>query len=159
VEDKSARFRAIKRIIITHKIDSQDALLRYLEEEGFAVTQATLSRDLRYLRIVKVSDGYEGYYYTFLETETGKVSDKKLVQDFLRGFLSIAFSGNLGLIKTLPGHAQSVAAAIDNLAIEEILGTLAGEDTILLIPKDGMDRYAMLHALESKIPGMKEEHI
>jgi transcriptional regulator of arginine metabolism len=157
VEDKSARFRAIKRIISTHKIDSQDALLHYLEEDGFAVTQATLSRDLRHLRVVKVSDGSEGYYYTFLET--GKSSDQTLIQDFLRGFLSIAFSGNFGLIKTLPGHAQSVAAAIDNLGIEEILGTLAGDDTILLVPRDGVERYAMLHALETKIPGLKEEHI
>jgi transcriptional regulator of arginine metabolism len=123
------------------------------------VTQATLSRDLRHLRVVKVSDGSEGYYYTFLETETGKGSDQTLIQDFLRGFLSIAFSGNFGLIKTLPGHAPSVAAAIDNLGIEEILGTLAGDDTILLVPRDGVERYAILHALETKIPALKEEHI
>ncbi|MBN1697067.1 MAG: arginine repressor [Spirochaetales bacterium] len=159
MEDKKTRYRAIRRIISTHIIDSQDALLKHLEEEGFDITQATLSRDLRQLRVVKVSDRSGGYYYTFLETDTGKDTNNSLQQDFLRGFLSIAFSGNLALIKTLPGHAQSVAAAVDKFAIDEILGTLAGDDTVLLIPKDGIEREAMISALESKIPGLKEEQI
>ena len=156
MEDKIARIEAIKRIILTHKIDSQEVLLKHLENGGFTVTQATLSRDLRRLKVVKVADGPGGYCYTFLDNEAGKGSEEALIEDFLHGFLSIEFSGNFGLIKTLPGHAQSVAFALDNLKIDEILGTIAGDDTILIVPRDNIERKAILRAIEVKIPELKE---
>lgn len=156
VEDKIARFEAIKKIILSSQVDSQEMLLKRLENEGFSVTQATLSRDLRRLKVVKVANGPDGYRYTFLENEPGKGSGEALIEDFLHGFLSIEFSGNLGLIKTLPGHAQSVAFALDNLKIDEILGTIAGDDTILIVPRDGVERKTILRTLETKIPELKE---
>ncbi|MBN2444274.1 MAG: arginine repressor [Spirochaetales bacterium] len=154
MEDKIARHKAIKKIINSSRIDSQETLLKELESEGFNVTQATLSRDLRRLKVVKIMDGPDGYCYTFLENEAGNASDEALIEDFLRGFLSIEFSGNFGLIKTLPGHAHSVAFALDNLKISEILGTIAGDDTILIVPKDSINRKEILRALETKIPGL-----
>ncbi|MBN2536140.1 MAG: arginine repressor [Spirochaetales bacterium] len=156
MEDKIARLEAIKRIILSSRVDSQEALLKYLENEGFTVTQATLSRDLRRLKVVKVADGPDGFRYTFLDNESGKGSEEALIEDFLHGFLTIEFSGNFGLIKTIPGHAQSVAFALDNLKIDEILGTIAGDDTILVIPRDGVERKAILRALETRIPELKE---
>jgi transcriptional regulator of arginine metabolism len=156
MDDKIARHEVIKRIILSTRVDSQEALLKLLEDEGFNVTQATLSRDLRRLKVVKAADGPDGYRYTFLDNEPGKGSEKPLIEDFLRGFLSIEFSGNFGLIKTLPGHAQSVAFALDNLKIDEILGTIAGDDTILVVPRDNVERKAILRAMETKIPELKE---
>jgi transcriptional regulator of arginine metabolism len=84
-------------------------------------------------------------------------SDKSLAEDFRRGFISIEFSGNQGVVKTLPGHASAVAFAVDNLSIPEVLGTVAGDDTILLIPRDGVSRRQMLDALQRRIPGLEEE--
>jgi transcriptional regulator of arginine metabolism len=153
VEDRTERHLSIKRIIGKHKVKSQDQLLRYLEDAGFAVTQATLSRDLKQLRVVKISDG-PGYSYAMLEHEES--TEKNFMDDFMSGFLSIDFSGSLGLIKTLPGHAQSVALALDNFKLPEILGTIAGDDTILIVPKDKVSRADVLRALEKKIPALKE---
>jgi transcriptional regulator of arginine metabolism len=157
VEDKISRHRAIRKIIETSRIDSQEALLKELENQGFTVTQATLSRDLRRLKVVKVADGSDGYYYTFLDNEAGGGSEDALIEDFLHGFLSIEFSGNFGLIKTLPGHAQSAAFALDRLKIEEILGTIAGDDTILVVPRDKMTKEGIIKALEKRIPGLYGE--
>jgi transcriptional regulator of arginine metabolism len=153
LEDRTERHLAIKRIIGKLKVKSQEQLLARLEEEGFNVTQATLSRDLKQLRVVKISDG-PGYSYALIEHEES--SEKNFMDDFLMGFLSIDFSGNFGLIKTLPGHAQSVASALDNLKLAEILGTIAGDDSILVVPKDKVSRTDMLRALEKKIPALKE---
>jgi transcriptional regulator of arginine metabolism len=153
LEERTERHLAIKRIIGKRKVKSQEQLLEYLQAEGFAVTQATLSRDLKQLRVVKISDG-PGYSYAMIEHEES--SEKNFMEDFIMGFLSIDFSGSFGLIKTLPGHAQSVALALDNLKLPEILGTIAGDDTILIVPKDKVSRADLLRSMEKKIPALKE---
>jgi transcriptional regulator of arginine metabolism len=76
------------------------------------------------------------------------------VQDFLRGFVSLEWSGAFALLKTLPGHAASVASALDNLRVEGILGTVAGDDTILVVPRDGVTRQRIQKALRQRIPGI-----
>ena len=156
--ERSIRLARLRQIIQSRAIDSQEALLRILAQEGFAVTQATLSRDLKALKIGKVPDGKGGYLYTLVEAGSKTGSEKSLVADFLRGFLSIEFSGNQAVIKTLPGHANSVAFALDNLAIREVLGTIAGDDTILVVPRDGVSRRKLLAALQDRIPGLQEAH-
>jgi transcriptional regulator of arginine metabolism len=155
--DRSVRLARLRHIIETQKIKSQEVLLRYLCEEGFQVTQATLSRDLKYLKVGKVPDGRGGYIYTFSDSASKVGSDKSLVEDFRRGFISLEFSGNQGVIKTLPGHASTVAFAIDNLNIGEVLGTIAGDDTILVVPRDGVSRNRLLRGLRECIPGLEEE--
>jgi transcriptional regulator of arginine metabolism len=151
LEDRQERFEAVKKLIRTGKIESQEDLLKRLEKEGYEVTQATLSRDLKALKVVKVSDNAGGYFYTFLENENPAVSAEMYIRDFERGFLSIDFSGSFGVIKTLPGHASSVASAVDNLQIPEILGTIAGDDTILVIPHDKVSRAQLLKGLRGRI--------
>ncbi|MBN1409962.1 MAG: arginine repressor [Spirochaetales bacterium] len=151
MEDRQERFDAIKRIIKSNKIESQEDLLKHLEKEGFEVTQATLSRDLKSLKVVKALDNTGGYFYTFLESENHTASVESYVKDFQRGFISIDFSGNFAVIKTLPGHANSVAFALDNLQIQEILGTIAGDDTILVIPHDGIARTDLVKSLKTRI--------
>jgi transcriptional regulator of arginine metabolism len=134
---------------------SQEELLRMLRQEGFEVTQATLSRDLKQLRVGKLPDGQGGYRYGLAESGP-PAPEASLIEDFRRGFLSIEFSGNQGVIKTLPGHASSVAFALDNLRVRGLLGTIAGDDTILVIPRDGVRRAALAAALRARIPGLGE---
>lgn len=154
--ERNARLSAMRRILETRRVSSQEDLQAVLQDEGFQVTQATLSRDLKYLKVGKVPDGQGGYVYAFHDGGSRAGSEKSLVQDFMRGFLSIEFTGVMGLIKTLPGHASSVAFALDNLQVEKVLGTIAGDDAILVLPRDGVTREEVLQAMEERIPGLSE---
>ena len=154
--EKEARLLAIRKLIQSREIYSQEILLNHLEEMGFNVTQATLSRDLKMLKIGKTPNGKGNYIYHFSDDETTPGNEKSLIEDFMRGFLSIDFSGNFGVISTLPGHADSVAFAVDNLNINEILGTIAGDDTILVIPRNGSTKENIVVSLGKLIPVLKE---
>ena len=151
---RAQRLAAIRGIIARTATDSQEMLIKLLRKEGFAATQATLSRDLTFLGIAKVPRSGGGYSYALPAEAARAVPAGSLVQDFTRGFLSLEFSGSFGLIKTHPGHAASVASALDGLGIESVLGTVAGDDTILVIPRDGVTRAAMLKALRARLPGL-----
>ena len=151
---RAARLAAIRRMVAEKAVDSQERLVELLEAEGFAVTQATLSRDLKHLGIGKVPGIDGGYAYTPPEAESRPGTAAALVQDFLRGFVSLEWSGSFALVKTLPGHAASVASALDNLRVEGILGTVAGDDTILVVPRDGVARTRIQKALRDRIPGI-----
>ena len=140
------RLKAIRTIIAASRTSSQDKLLHKLEEEGVKVTQATLSRDLKVLKVGKVPDDGGGYYYVLSETEGESLQG--FVEDFKRGYLSLTFSGNLGVIKTLAGHADTVAIALDRLELPEILGTIAGDDTILIILKEDEIREDLISRLQ-----------
>jgi transcriptional regulator of arginine metabolism len=155
--ERSARLARLRHILESTRIQSQEMLLQRLAGEGFKVTQATLSRDLKYLKVGKLPDGRGGYLYTFSDQSTKAGSERSLVEDVRRGLLSIEFSGAQAVIKTLPGHASTVAFAIDNLNIPEVLGTIAGDDTILLIPRDAVDRQRLSRALRERIPGLEQE--
>lgn len=146
MKDRDGRLRTIKHLIRTRRIRSQDILLELLEKYGHSVTQATLSRDLKLLKVGKISDGMDGYHYTIPGEEEHRESEASYVQDLVRGWLSIDFSANIGVIRTMTGHADSVALALDNLQVEGILGTVAGDDTIIVVldagtaPKEILDR-------------------
>ena len=135
-------------------MDSQERLIGLLRREGFAATQATLSRDLSFLGIAKVPKPGGGYMYALPDGLPPAAPAGSLVQDFARGFVSLAFSGSFGLIRTHPGHAASVASALDRLGIEAVLGTIAGDDTILVVPRDGVSRAGMLKGLRERLPGL-----
>jgi transcriptional regulator of arginine metabolism len=149
---RSSRLAAIKRIVASRSVDGQEKLIECLRREGFAATQATLSRDLKTLGIGKAPSAGGGYTYTLPDAEVKTDAGSTFVQDFMRGYVSLEFSGNFGLIKTLPGHAGSVAAALDHLGIREVLGTIAGDDTILIVPRSGVARIKMLAALRKILP-------
>ena len=150
---RGARLEAIRRIIAENAVDSQERLTELLRREGFEVTQATLSRDLKRLGIGKAPTPQGGYTYVPAEGEVKPGSDATYMQDFKRGFLSVEFSSALGLMRTLPGHASSVASALDNLRIREVLGTIAGDDTVLVVPRDGVTPFRLMRALRARIPG------
>jgi len=150
---RGARLAAIRRIVVEVAVDSQERLTEVLRREGFPVTQATLSRDLKRLGIAKTPNATGGYTYILSDAEVKPGTDATYIQDFLRGFVSLEFSGSLGLMRTLPGHANSVALALDNLRVREVLGTVAGDDTILVVPRNGVNPARLARAIESRIPG------
>lgn len=146
---KTTRLLAIKKIISSEKIGSQEELLVKLNEEGFIVTQATLSRDLKNLQAARIPDPEMGYIYA-LNPHTNRSDDKDSLIDnkmLITGFLSIGFSGNFAVIRTLPGYANGIAIMIDKHNRHEILGTVAGDDTILVIPSEGATRMDIINAL------------
>ena len=156
MKDRLARQKAIKRQIRNNHVSNQEDLLAQLHKEGFDVTQATLSRDLKSLRVGKIYDGVSGYYYAIPSEEQVKESMKQYTQDLLRGWLSIQFSRNLGVVKTLAGHADSVAIALDNMDIKELLGTVAGDDTIILVLEESADSDQLFADLVKKVPEIGE---
>lgn len=156
MKERQVRLKTIKRIIKNNRISSQETLLGFLIEEGFSVTQATLSRDLKLLKVGKISEGQTGYYYTLPGEEDRRESERSYIQDFQRGYVSLEFSGNLGVVRTLTGHANSVALALDNLAMEEILGTIAGDDTVMMVIRDGVKALDIIEKLREKIPDLEE---
>lgn len=156
MKERSSRLKAIKRIIRAHKINSQENLLGYLRDEGFHVTQATLSRDLKLLKVGKQSEGTDGYFYTLPSEEERREAERNYVLDFQRGYVSLEFSGSLAVVRTLNGHADSVAIALDNMGIQEILGTVAGNDTVLVVVREGIDREQFIEILRDRVPDFEE---
>jgi transcriptional regulator of arginine metabolism len=151
---KSQRLVAIKNIITTQKVGSQDELLSLLGKDGFVTTQATLSRDLKFLKVAKMPDPEVGYIYALRDAGI-KVAEDSMYDEFpMIGVESIEFSGNLAVIKTKPGFANGVASVIDSHGLYEILGTIAGDDTILLIAREGVTKNDVVNALALFIPGM-----
>lgn len=154
---KSDRIEALKMLISSKELGSQDEVLTALAEEGFRVTQATLSRDLKQLKVAKAASMNGKYVYVLPnETMYKRVPSPRMATEMMRtpGYLSIHFSGNMGVIRTRPGYASSIAYNIDNANIEDILGTIAGDDTIFIVVKEGVTRESLLRELSIVVPGM-----
>lgn len=147
---KDRRLEAIKLIISSKEIGSQEELLVDLKKEGFLLTQATLSRDLKQLKVAKAAS-MNGHYVYVLPNETMyKRVHKPLPANEMMGasgFQSIRFSRNIGVIRTRPGYASSIAYNIDNSDIPEILGTIAGDDTIIIVIKEGVDKDSLIEGI------------
>ncbi len=154
MKKRTERLLAIKRIISSYRISSQEELLEKLSELGFTYTQATLSRDLKFLKVAKVVDESMGYVYILPEMRSAKEEPRTELNLPINGFLSIDFNDNFAVIKTLPGYAASIAFAIDNLKAYEILGTIAGDDTILIIPREKVLRTDLRNLLAMVIPAI-----
>ncbi len=143
---KRLRQAAVLRLVKASRITHQEALGALLAEEGFKVTQATLSRDVRELRLVKVP-GADGTPHYSLPDEWDQVPPLDSILPAL--FVSAEIVGNLLVVRTLTGSAQAVASGIDWEEYEGLAGTVAGDDTVLLILRDPADAVAMKAAIES----------
>ena len=155
---KNNRLEALRLIISSQQLGSQDELLTALQKEGFKLTQATLSRDLKQLKVAKAASMSGNYVYVLPnETMYKRVSTPNSSREMMKvpGFVSINFSGNIGIIKTRPGYASSIAWNIDNSDIPEILGTIAGDDTIFIVIKEGVKHQQVINALSDVVPNMK----
>lgn len=157
MKERLTRLKIIRKLIKTYRIESQEALLGYLTKEGFEVTQATLSRDLKLLKVGKISDGHNGYVYTLPGEEDRQESELSLAQDFMRGYISIECSGNIAVIKTYSGYADVVAQSIDAMGMDEVLGTIAGGDNcVFACLREGVNGDQFLDALKLKVPELDE---
>jgi len=132
---KAWRSKQIIEIIKEKDIGTQDELVRELHKAGFKVTQATISRDIKELGLIKVPGGAGVSRYALPGDTVNHKNDDRIKRLFRSSVVSLDSSENLVIIKTLPGEAQGVASAIDNAEWPEIIGTVAGDDTILVITK------------------------
>ena len=152
VINKNTRLEVVKMIVSSQELSTQDELLRELERAGFPSTQATLSRDLRQLRIAKGRNEEGNQVYMMPEQRRyQRVSDTHMtVQKMNRlGVLSVKFSGNMAVVHTPPGHAAHVALDIDAAVLDEVLGTVAGDDTIFIVLTEDTNRQLLLNRLNA----------
>jgi transcriptional regulator of arginine metabolism len=148
MSNTAARRRAIRRIIEDQVVGSQAELVEQLGKAGFEVTQATVSRDLKEIGAVKVPEGAGARYVLPESAGTGGVSDRVLAHTLAEYVTGITSTGNLVVVKTPPGAAQVVAAAIDGCSIDGIIGTVAGDDTLLIVTHERVGSQQVRMELE-----------
>ncbi len=157
MKSKKDRLETLRLIISSQEMGNQEELLAALRKEGYVVTQATLSRDLKQLKVAKAATMRGNYIYVLPNvTMYKRVSTPAQVKEMMQvpGFLSIHFSGNMGVIKTRPGYASSIAYNIDASHISCILGTIAGDDTIFIVVAEGTQQKDVVSALAAVMPEM-----
>ena len=158
MKEKNSRLEALRLTISSREMGSQDELLAALQKEGFQLTQATLSRDLKQLKVAKAATMSGNSVYVLPnETMYKRVSNPSTVREMMHvpGFVSINFSGNMGVIKTRPGYASAIAWNIDRSDIPQIMGTIAGDDCIFIVIREGCSNREVVDALSEVVPNMK----
>lgn len=131
---KSRRRRVILEIIAGKRISTQEELRDELIQAGYEVTQATVSRDIKDLQLVKVPDPH-GYHYALPDQPVVNYSNNRLQRVFQDSVVKVDFSENIIVVKTLPGAAQPVASVLDAWGKPEILGSVGGDDTVMVVVK------------------------
>lgn len=149
---KKNRHGKVIEIIEKYEVETQEELASYLKEAGYQVTQATVSRDIRELKLTKVPTGKGKQKYVVLKQEDTHLGDKyiRVLQD---GFLSMDMAQNLLVIRTVAGMAMAVAAAIDALKFKEVVGTIAGDDTIMVANRTVEDTESLMEKISELIAG------
>ena len=158
MKEKNQRLEALRLIISSQQLGSQEELLSALQKEGFKLTQATLSRDLKQLKVAKAATMSGNYVYVLPnESMYKRVSTPSSAREMMQipGFISISYSGNMGVIKTRPGYASAIAWNIDRSDLPEILGTIAGDDNIFIVIKEGVSHREITEALKEVVPNLK----
>lgn len=143
---KAKRHAKILEIITKYNLETQEEISERLEEEGFHATQATISRDIRELKLTKVTDGTGRQKYVVL-SEGNEGMNEKYVRVFRDGFVSMDMAQNILVIKTVSGMAMAVAAALDVMNCHEIVGSIAGDDTIMCAVRTVEDTEILMKRL------------
>lgn len=156
---KSQRLDAIRSIVRGHTVQNQDELQKLLVLQGINVTQATLSRDLRELGIVKVQVAGRGYCYALPNQGTPAPVSPQARRFTVETIKSVEFSGNQGVIKTYPGFAGAVASVIDDNVHSGIMGTIAGDDAILVILRENAEVPKLVSEISLYIQGFESKLI
>jgi transcriptional regulator of arginine metabolism len=156
MKKKQNRLDVIKMIISGKEVGSQEELLQELYNEGFELTQATLSRDLKQLKVAKAADINGKYMYVMPNDIMYKRPVNRTTSEMManNGFISLQFSNNIAVIKTRPGYASGMAYDIDNRDCRDILGTVAGDDTIILVLREKTKADAVRNFLSNIIPNV-----
>lgn len=147
---KQKRQNKIVELIENHAIETQEDLAEQLKAAGFAVTQATISRDIRELKLSKVPMGNGQQKYVVLKQDEGKLGDKyiRVLRD---GFISMDMAQNILVIKTVSGMAMAVAAALDKIKMKEIVGSIAGDDTIMVAVRSTEDTKTVMEHIHKML--------
>lgn len=132
---KVARHAKILELIENKEIETQEELAEELKKSGFNITQATVSRDIKELRLIKTLSETGKYKYTTIKPQDSELVDRH-VKVFADSVLAIDYASNIVVMKTIPGAAQGAAAAIDTLDLGEVVGSIAGDDTIFVVVRD-----------------------
>ena len=145
--NKTTRQNKIIEIIESKEIDTQEELVNALNEFNFNVTQATVSRDIKELNLIKVSGKVKKYKYAF-ERKTADFNDVKLLNLFKNCVVKVDVAQNIVVLKTLGGNGNSAGVMVDKLNLEEIVGSVAGDDTVLIVAKTNEDALVVKKELE-----------
>lgn len=132
---KALRHSKIKEIVERYVIETQEELAEALSKHGIEITQATVSRDIKELMLIKVPTGDGRYRYAFPPEQNIVLSQARMERTFHDSIVTIDYSQNIVVLRTLPGTAQAVAYTIDYVKWPEIIGTVAGDDTIFVLVK------------------------
>lgn len=145
---KKSRHQKIKELVERYEIETQEELADRLKEAGCQVTQATVSRDIRELKLSKIPTGEGRQRYTVLVHSDHYLSDKyiRVLKD---GFVSMDMAQNILVVKTVSGMAMAVAAAIDAMKLKEIVGSIAGDDTIMMAVRTVEDTETVMGKIRS----------
>lgn len=147
---KSKRHAKILEIIRKYDVETQEELSELLEKEGFQVTQATVSRDIRELKLTKVAMNNGRQKYAAL-TEPAEDMSEKYVRVFKDGFVSMDMAQNILVVRTVAGMAMAVAAALDAMNFHEIVGTIAGDDTIMCAVRSVEENVQLMDRLRKMV--------
>lgn len=147
---KRNRHDKIIELVQKYDIETQEDLVLKLREAGYEVTQATVSRDIRQMRLTKIAgkDGKQKYFA--MSAENGYLGDK-YSRVLKEGFISIDAAMNMIVIKTVSGMAMAVAAAVDDMKLDEIVGSIAGDDTIMSATRSPEDAQSVIQKIKSAI--------
>ncbi|MDD7333091.1 MAG: arginine repressor [Lachnospiraceae bacterium] len=147
---KTKRQTKILELIQKHDIETQEELSAYLTREGFQVTQATVSRDIRELKLTKIAmDNGRQRYAVLSDADTGMA--ERLVRVLREGFVSMDYAGNILVIKTVSGMASAVGAAVDAIKLSEIIGSIAGDDTLMCVIRTEEDAVNIMNKLRKLV--------
>ncbi|MDD7391107.1 MAG: arginine repressor [Lachnospiraceae bacterium] len=147
---KIKRHDKIRELIGRYDIETQEELAERLNMEGFNVTQATVSRDIRELKLTKMPNGRGKQCYTLLKKEEDEMKDK-YIRIFCDGFVSMDMAQNLLVIKTVSGLAMAVAAALDGLHFPQVVGCIAGDDTIMCAVRSVDDTVILMREVQKMV--------
>lgn len=150
IDMKKNRHGKIAEIIQKYDVETQEELAGRLREAGFTVTQATVSRDIREMKLSKVPTGGGRQKYVILEQEDGRISGKyiRVLRD---GFVSMDMAQNILVIKTVSGMAMAVAAALDALRFTEVVGCIAGDDTIFVAVRTVEETRSLMEKMQGLV--------
>lgn len=147
---KKTRHAKIIEIIQKYDVETQEELADRLKSAGFSVTQATVSRDIRELKLSKVTTAGGSQKYAVMKQEAGQIGDKyiRVLRD---AFSDVALAQNLLVVKTVSGMAMAVAAALDAMKFPEIVGSIAGDDTIFIAARNVEEAQGLMEKINSLI--------
>lgn len=148
---KNQRQAKIMEIISNRNVETQEHLLSLLQQEGFRATQATISRDIKELRIVKELTNLGTYRYTTSANESNGTFSARLNTIFRECVTSFDYAQNIIVIRTLPGLASAAGSAIDSMDMNKVVGTLAGDDTVMVVMRDNNAAAAFCGEIKSLI--------